>query len=123
MGRAGSNWRQSLPSSLFCEIGLSWPLDFLFTVTNPRLGEISLSCQHQRYLLSKGDYTRTRDPVFVPTKAGFDPGVLCPFHGRTLQEVGNGGYYIVATGEVGIGNPFLGRGGPRGIQLAAKFAF
>jgi hypothetical protein len=24
---------------------------------------------------------------------------------------------------VGIGNPFLGGGGPRGIQLAAKFSF
>jgi hypothetical protein len=24
---------------------------------------------------------------------------------------------------VGIGNPFIGGGGPRGIQLAAKFTF
>jgi hypothetical protein len=24
---------------------------------------------------------------------------------------------------VGIGNPFLGGGGPRGIQIAAKFTF
>jgi hypothetical protein len=30
---------------------------------------------------------------------------------------------ITATGDVGIGNPFLGVGGPRGIQLAAKFTF
>jgi Carboxypeptidase regulatory-like domain/TonB dependent receptor len=34
-----------------------------------------------------------------------------------------GGYPITATGDVGIGNPFLGGGGPRGIQLAAKFTF
>jgi len=39
------------------------------------------------------------------------------------REVGNGNYHIVATGDVGIGNPFLGGGGPRGIQLAAKFTF
>jgi hypothetical protein len=39
------------------------------------------------------------------------------------REVGNGFYNIVATGDVGIGNPFLGGGGPRGIQLAAKFSF
>jgi carboxypeptidase family protein len=39
------------------------------------------------------------------------------------REVGNGAYHIVATGDVGIGNPFLGGGGPRGIQLAAKFIF
>jgi outer membrane receptor protein involved in Fe transport len=30
---------------------------------------------------------------------------------------------ITATGDVGIGNPFIGGGGPRGIQLAAKFTF
>src|SRR5262249_30705933 len=30
---------------------------------------------------------------------------------------------ITATGDVGIGNPFLGGGGPRGIQLAAKITF
>ena len=28
-----------------------------------------------------------------------------------------------ATGDVGIGNPFIGGGGPRGIQLAAVFKF
>ena len=39
------------------------------------------------------------------------------------REVGNGAYQITATGDVGIGNPFLGGGGPRGIQLAAKFTF
>jgi Carboxypeptidase regulatory-like domain/TonB-dependent Receptor Plug Domain/TonB dependent receptor len=39
------------------------------------------------------------------------------------REVGQGFYPITATGDVGIGNPFLGGGGPRGIQLAAKFTF
>ena len=38
-------------------------------------------------------------------------------------EVGVGGFQLGATGDVGIGNPFLGGGGPRGIQLAAKFTF
>ncbi len=33
------------------------------------------------------------------------------------------GYNLTATGDVGIGNPFLGGGAPRGIQLAAKFTF
>jgi len=48
-------------------------------------------------------------------------GFVVPAGGN--REVGNGGYHIVATGDVGIGNPFLGGGGPRGIQLAAKFTF
>jgi hypothetical protein len=39
------------------------------------------------------------------------------------REVGGGPYPITATGDVGIGNPFLGGGGPRGIQLAVKFTF
>ncbi|MGA9989124.1 MAG: TonB-dependent receptor [Terriglobales bacterium] len=40
-----------------------------------------------------------------------------------LNVPANPGYHITATGDVGIGNPFLGGGGPRGIQLAAKFTF
>jgi hypothetical protein len=47
----------------------------------------------------------------------------CGFVASGNREVGNGFYHIVATGDVGIGNPFLGGGGPRGIQLAAKFSF
>lgn len=39
------------------------------------------------------------------------------------RETGTGAFPITATGDVGIGNPFLGGGGPRGIQLAAKFSF
>jgi hypothetical protein len=39
------------------------------------------------------------------------------------REVGGGYYPITATGDVGVGYPFLGGGGPRGIQLAAKFSF
>ena len=43
--------------------------------------------------------------------------------GSGTREVGGGGLPITATGDVGIGNPFLGGGGPRGIQLAVKFTF
>ncbi|HXJ06082.1 MAG TPA: TonB-dependent receptor [Candidatus Acidoferrum sp.] len=56
-------------------------------------------------------------PAFIA-----DPGVN-GFGVSGKREVGLGGYPIVATGDVGIGNPFLGGGGPRGIQLAAKFTF
>ncbi len=48
--------------------------------------------------------------------------------GGVQREVGNASLpgtpgVITATGDVGIGNPFLGGGGPRGIQLAVKFTF
>jgi outer membrane receptor protein involved in Fe transport len=34
-----------------------------------------------------------------------------------------GALHLTATGDVGIGYPFLGSGGPRGLQIAAKFTF
>jgi hypothetical protein len=42
-----------------------------------------------------------------------------------LSSSGRGiGYYpLTATGDVGIGNPFLGGGGPRGVQFVGKFTF
>jgi Carboxypeptidase regulatory-like domain/TonB-dependent Receptor Plug Domain len=48
-----------------------------------------------------------------------DPGV----NGIASNGRGIGYYALTATGDVGIGNPFLGGGGPRGIQFAAKFTF
>ena len=43
--------------------------------------------------------------------------------GRPFNPLTGGSGVVTATGDVGIGNPFLGGGGPRGIQLAAKFTF
>jgi outer membrane receptor protein involved in Fe transport len=56
-------------------------------------------------------------PAFIadPAQQGFTT--------NGSREVGAGAYAIAATGDVGIGNPFLGGGGPRGIQFAAKFSF
>jgi len=56
-------------------------------------------------------------PAFIADPGGNGFGI------NGNREVGVGGYHIVATGDVGVGNPFLGGGGPRGIQLAAKFTF
>ena len=56
-------------------------------------------------------------PAFIA-----DPGAA-GFVAKGTREVGGGGYPITATGDVGIGNPFIGGGGPRGIQLAVKFTF
>ena len=48
-----------------------------------------------------------------------DPAV----NGLDANGRGTGSYALTATGDVGIGNPFLGGGGPRGVQFAAKFTF
>lgn len=56
-------------------------------------------------------------PAFIA-----DPGIN-GFQITNGRETGKGTFPITATGDVGIGNPFLGGGAPRGIQLAAKFTF
>jgi hypothetical protein len=61
--------------------------------------------------------------LISPLKPGGGCGCGFALPSGATQEVGNGGYQITATGDVGIGNPFLGGGSPRGIQLAAKFTF
>lgn len=76
-------------------------------------------------ILNHPNFSNPVLPAFIADPAAnINVSCLCgfapPSNGR---EVGNGGYQITATGDVGIGNPFLGGGGPRGIQLAAKFTF
>lgn len=61
------------------------------------------------------------------------PNFTNPFMPNFIADIGApnagngyapGTYYpITATGDVGIGNPFLGGGGPRGVQFAAIFKF
>ena len=65
------------------------------------------------------------DTHLVPTGIAIhvaDPGIA-GFATSGGHEVGGGGYPLTATGDVGIGNPFLGGGAPRGIQLALKVNF
>jgi len=65
-------------------------------------------------------------PAFIADPAAnINSACGCGFSSTVVnnREVGNGNYHLIATGDVGIGNPFLGGGGPRGIQLAAKFIF
>jgi len=56
--------------------------------------------------------------VFVPgTVAG------CPVGHSCGQIVGSGYLQPTATPDVATGNPFLGGGGPRNIELAVRFSF
>jgi len=67
---------------------------------------------------------------FLPSyiaDAGYASFQNATINGVNREVGGTGGannyYPISATGDVGIGNPFIGGGGPRGIQLAVKFTF
>jgi len=60
------------------------------------------------------------------------PNFSNPFLPNFIADIGSpdmatgrhSGYYqLTATGDVGIGNPFLGGGGPRGVQFVAKVTF
>ena len=75
-------------------------------------------------LLNHPNFSNPLLPAFIADPASnISTSCGCGFQAKGNREVGNGAYQIVATGDVGIGNPFLGGGGPRGIQLAAKFSF
>jgi hypothetical protein len=76
-------------------------------------------------LLNHPNFSNPVLPNFIADPASnLSASCGCGFvQGPPGREVGNGAYQITATGDVGIGNPFLGGGGPRGIQLAAKFIF
>lgn len=76
-------------------------------------------------ILNHANFANPVLPAFIADpSANINLACGCGFvQGPNNREVGNGGYQITATGDVGIGNPFLGGGGPRGIQLAAKFTF
>jgi len=53
------------------------------------------------------------------------PGFLAnaDFNGISNAGRGQGFYPLTVTGDVGIGYPFLGGGGPRSMQIAAKISF
>ncbi len=68
-------------------------------------------------------YNLPNHPNFAsPLYPGFevlaDNNGIDPVAGR-----GIGFFPLTETGDVGVGNPFLGGGGPRGIQLAVKLIF
>jgi len=95
---------------------------------NTKIGEqLSLQLRADFFnILNHPNFSNPVLPAFIADPAAnINTNCTCGFGAVTAnhREVGNGAYQIVATGDVGIGNPFLGGGGPRGIQLAAKFTF
>jgi len=65
-------------------------------------------------LLNHPNFANPYLPFFIA-----DPSL----NGATPAGVYQGSYALTATGDVGIGYPFLGSGGPRNLQIAAKFTF
>jgi len=73
-------------------------------------------------LFNHPNFSNPNLPNFItdPATNGLDPsGRGAP----TNLATGTSFLPLTATGDVGIGNPFLGGGGPRGVQFSAKITF
>jgi hypothetical protein len=67
-------------------------------------------------------YNIVNHPNFAsPLYPGFS--AAADYNGIDSTGHGMGFFPLTETGDVGVGNPFLGGGGPRGIQLALKLSF
>ncbi|MEQ1473705.1 MAG: hypothetical protein ABLQ96_07775, partial [Candidatus Acidiferrum sp.] len=76
---------------------------------------VKLELRFEAYnLLNHPNFANPYLPSFIADAAQNGVGA----DGRSL-----GSLRLTATGDVGIGYPFLGSGGPRGLQVAAKISF
>ncbi len=81
---------------------------------------LKLELRFEAYnLLNHPNFANPYLPAFIADAApnGVGPG------GRSLNNAQGQGLQLTATGDVGIGYPFLGSGGPRTLQIAAQFTF
>ena len=90
--------------------------DFSIYKKFPIKERLNMELRFEAYnLFNHPNFANPYLPAFIADAAqqGIDPAT-----GRS-----SGYYHLTATGDVGIGYPFLGSGGPRSLQLAAKFNF
>jgi Carboxypeptidase regulatory-like domain/TonB dependent receptor/TonB-dependent Receptor Plug Domain len=110
----GNEGRDSLHGPTFKQ----W--DLAIYKTTPITERLSMQLRAEFFnVLNHPNFANPFLPAFI---ADAGAGGFHVVNGREVSGA-SGGYPITATGDVGIGNPFLGGGGPRGIQLAAKFTF
>jgi hypothetical protein len=85
---------------------------------------LNLQLRFEAYnLFNHPNFSNPYLPNFIADAApnGVSDGTAATCGGTLGQSCGSLG--LTATGDVGIGYPFLGSGGPRGLQIAAKFTF
>ena len=81
---------------------------------------LKLELRFEAYnLLNHPNFANPYLPAFIADAAPHGVGP----DGRSLNNAQGQGLQLTATGDVGIGYPFLGSGGPRTLQIAAKITF
>jgi hypothetical protein len=125
----GSEGRNSLVGPHFRQ------LDFSIYKNTAITERLKLELRFEAYnLLNHPNFASPLLPAFIADAAasGISDGTTNPFvqpsaciTGSTAVPLGRscGTLGLSATGDVGIGYPFLGSGGPRTLQIAAKFTF
>ncbi len=109
----GTEGRNSLRGPSFKEFNFS-----IFKDTP--LGEHAIMTLRAEFfnILNHPNFSNPLLPNFIG-----DIGAPNPATGGYVTAGAPSYYQLQATGDVGIGNPFLGGGGPRGVQFAAKITF
>jgi hypothetical protein len=105
----GNLGRDSLRAAAFKE------LNFSIFKTTPLTERLNLQLRAEFFnLFNHPNFSNPVLPAFIT-----DPAT------NGLSSTGRGVGYLplTATADVGVGNPFLGGGGPRGIQFVLKFIF
>jgi len=114
-GCAGGQHFGNLPRNAFYGPGYS-NLDLSLSKTTPLRGRFSLELRLDVFnVLNHPNFTNPLLPSFTVDyqQNGLDPAT----------NRGIGFLPLTATPDVGGGNPFLGGGGPRGGQIAARVRF
>jgi hypothetical protein len=119
----GSLGRNSLKGPAFKELNFSVFKDTAITE------RVSMQLRAEFFnILNHPNFANPNLPNFItdPANNGIstgDPLTNSPACLGLAAGRGCGFLPLTATGDVGIGNPFLGGGGPRGVQFAIKFTF
>ncbi len=118
----GNEGRNSLIGPNFRQLDFSI---FKDTQINER---VKLELRFEAYnLLNHANFANPYLPAFIADAAahGISDGTAGQAAPCTGLAIGRscGSLGLTATGDVGIGYPFLGNGGPRGLQIAAKISF